>query len=159
MRTHCLEALFALQCFHVLFLALHDYVPLGRLNDVRAVRQANTPGQLLWDTAWVTGIFLYVTVETLRHLRGPLPSGLTLALSLLYGFLFLGELRAWWLPYLRGTREARVVRYRSMFGATHSFLPERHGITPNTLHVVLHLATLATLVVLAVAVHIGAAHF
>ena len=34
-------ALFAIQCFHVMFLALHDWVPLGKLNDVKAVRAAN----------------------------------------------------------------------------------------------------------------------
>jgi hypothetical protein len=35
-----------------------------------------------------------------------------------------------------------------MFGRTHTFLPVRHGIAPNTLHVLLHLATLATLILL-----------
>jgi hypothetical protein len=35
-----------------------------------------------------------------------------------------------------------------MFGATHAFLPERNGVRPNTLHVILHLMTLTTLVVL-----------
>jgi hypothetical protein len=30
------DALLALQLFHVLFLSLHDWVPLGNLNDVRA---------------------------------------------------------------------------------------------------------------------------
>jgi hypothetical protein len=39
-------ALFVLQCFHVLFLALHDWIPLGTLNDVKAVRAAN-PGRKL----------------------------------------------------------------------------------------------------------------
>jgi hypothetical protein len=39
-------ALFALQCFHVIFLALHDWVPLGTLNDVKVVRAAN-PGRKL----------------------------------------------------------------------------------------------------------------
>jgi hypothetical protein len=34
-------ALFALQSFHVLFLALHDWIPLGSLNDLKAVRSAN----------------------------------------------------------------------------------------------------------------------
>ena len=45
---------------------------------------------------------------------------------------------------------ARVARYRSLFGATHAFLAERHGITPNSLHVGLHICTAATLVMLAV---------
>jgi hypothetical protein len=36
-----MAALFSLQCFHVLFLALHAWVSLGTLNDVKAVRVAN----------------------------------------------------------------------------------------------------------------------
>jgi hypothetical protein len=36
-----------------------------------------------------------------------------------------------------------------MFGKTHAFLPVRNGIRINTLHVILHVATLTTLVVLA----------
>jgi hypothetical protein len=35
-----------------------------------------------------------------------------------------------------------------MFGTTHAFLPERNGIRPNTLHIILHMATLITLVLL-----------
>lgn len=39
-----------------------------------------------------------------------------------------------------------------MFGNTHAFLPARNGIRPNTLHVILHLATLASVVILGVLV-------
>jgi hypothetical protein len=39
-----------LQCFHVLFLALHDWIPLGTLNDVKAVRAANPIGKLVAGT-------------------------------------------------------------------------------------------------------------
>jgi hypothetical protein len=35
------------QLFQVLFLALHDWVPLGRLNDVAALHAADPPGRLL----------------------------------------------------------------------------------------------------------------
>jgi hypothetical protein len=44
MHPIAMGALFALQCFHVLFLTLHDWIPLGTLNDVKAVREAN-PGR------------------------------------------------------------------------------------------------------------------
>jgi hypothetical protein len=37
-----------------------------------------------------------------------------------------------------------------MFGKTHSFLPPRNGMVPNTAHILLHLATAATLIVLLV---------
>ena len=60
----------------------------------------------------------------------------------------MGELTAWWIPYLTRPQPARAARYRLMFGRTHAFLPERHGIVPNTLHCLLHLATVATLAIL-----------
>jgi hypothetical protein len=44
----------------------------------------------------------------------------------------------------------RAARYRAMFGSTHAFLPERNGIVPNTLHCLLHAATVAMLLALTV---------
>jgi hypothetical protein len=66
-----------------------------------------------------------------------------------YVILFLGELNAWWIPYFRGTDSQRIERYRQMFGQTHAFLPERNSIRLNTLHVILHVLTLITLIVVA----------
>ena len=65
-----------------------------------------------------------------------------------YGILFAGEIRAWWWPYLVQPEPERAERYRGMFGNTHAFLPERNGLVPNTLHVVLHALTAATLILL-----------
>jgi hypothetical protein len=42
-----------------------------------------------------------------------------------------------------------------MFRGTHGFLPERSGIRPNTLHVILHLVTLTTLFVLGAVTALG----
>jgi hypothetical protein len=50
MQPIAMAALFALQCFHVLFLALHDWVLLGPLNDVKAVRVANPRRKLVAGT-------------------------------------------------------------------------------------------------------------
>ena len=50
MHPVAMSALFALQCFHVLFLALHDRIPLGTLNDVKAVRAANPSRKLVAGT-------------------------------------------------------------------------------------------------------------
>jgi len=52
------------------------------------------------------------------------------------------------IPYFFRPDVKRAARYRAMFGHTHAFLPERNGIVPNTLHVALHAATLATLLIL-----------
>ena len=65
-----------------------------------------------------------------------------------YALLFIGQFRAWWVPYLLKPEPQRAERYRIMFGNTHSFLPQRNGMAPNTAHILLHVATLATLVVL-----------
>jgi hypothetical protein len=95
------ELLVALQAFQVAFLWIHDWVPLGRLNDVAAVRKQDSLERLI---------------------------RITLIQSV---------------PFTVG-----LVRYRAMFGRTHAFLPERNGLVPNTAHILLHFATLATLVVL-----------
>jgi hypothetical protein len=54
------------------------------------------------------------------------------------------------MPYLIKPDRARAVRYQRMFGKTHAFLPTRNGLVPNTAHLMLHLATIVTLVILAV---------
>ena len=142
------DALFALQCFHVLFLALHDWIPLGTLNDVKAVREAN-PGRKLVSGTFISLIpFTIGLAASAIYLGRTHPEWLFWWLWISYGLLFLGELKAWWIPYLLHSEPDRAARYKVMFRDTHAFLPERNGIRPNTLHVILHVATLATLVVL-----------
>jgi hypothetical protein len=145
MHPFAIGALLGLQCFHFLFLALHDWIALGSLNDVKAVRMANrihklVAGTLISLTPFAIGLYASVV-----HFAGAYPSWLVWWLSISYSFLFIGELKAWWVPYLIRSEPIRAARYQSMFGATHAFLPERNGIRPNILHVILHLATLATL--------------
>ncbi len=56
-------ALVALQAFQVAFLWVHDWLPLGRLNDVAAVRRADSPSRLVLVTLvqslpWTIGLLL-----------------------------------------------------------------------------------------------------
>jgi hypothetical protein len=142
------DALLALQLFHVLFLSLHDWVPLGNLNDVKAVRAVN-PGRRLLITTLISVIpYAFGVVASVIYHGRPYPAWLLGWLWVSYAVLFIGELRAWWIPYLLIPEPARAARYQAMFGQTHAFLPERNGIRPNTLHVILHAATLTTLVLL-----------
>jgi hypothetical protein len=67
-----------------------------------------------------------------------------------YGLIFVGELRAWWIPYLLHAEPERAARYEIIFGKTHHFLPTRNGLVPNTAHTMLHVATAATLFTLLV---------
>jgi hypothetical protein len=141
-------ALFVLQCFHVMFLALHDWVPLGKLNDVKAVRAANPGRKLLAATLISLTPFAIGLAASAIYFGRVYPAWLFWWLWISYGILFVGELTAWWIPYLFHPEPERAARYQVMFGATHAFLPERNGIRPNTLHVILHILTLATLAVL-----------
>ena len=146
-----LSLLIALQAVQVLILWLHDWVPLPPLNDVGAVQAADSRARLVRVTLiqslpFTLGLVASVAAAAQGHLAGWLWPWLWIS----YGLLFAGELRAWWLPYLIRPEPERAARYRAMFGTTHAFLPEHFGVTPNTLHCVLHAATALTVVTLAV---------
>jgi hypothetical protein len=143
------KLLIALQAFQVAFLWIHDWIPLGRLNDVVAVRKQDSVGRLIRVTLIQSVPFTVGLVFSVLYLGRPYPGWLYYYLWISYGLLFIGQLRAWWIPYLISTEPERAERYRAMFGRTHAFLPKRNGVVPNTAHVLLHVATLATLVVLA----------
>jgi hypothetical protein len=140
----------ALQFLQVLFLWLHDWIPLGRLNDVAAVRSQNTTLEL----AIVTGVqsvpFTIGLWFSLLYFGQPFPHWLYMWLCVSYSLIFVGQLRAWWIPYLFYSEPERAARYQIMFGKTFRFLPIRNGLVPNAAHIILHLATVATLFVLVV---------
>ena len=142
--------LLALQAFQVAFLWCHDWVPLGRLNDVAAVRRQDSLSRLVVVTLAQSVPFTAGLAWSARHFDEPFSRWPLRWLWISYTILFLGQLRAWWLPYLFRPEAERAARYEKMFGRTHAFLPPRHGIVPNTLHVLLHLSTLMTLLALLV---------
>ena len=149
MTTLHLEiVLIALQVFQVLFLWLHDWLPLGRLNDVKAVCSQDTTSRLVVVTLIQSVPFTIGLLFSLSHFGRPYPHWLYLWLWISYGAIFLGQIRAWWIPYLFRAEPERAARYQIMFGNTHRFLPIRNGLVPNTAHIMLHLATAATLVAL-----------
>jgi hypothetical protein len=144
-----LEAiLIALQTFQVLFLALHDWVSLGGLNDVAAVRSEIPTRNLLISTLIQTSFFAVGLFFNIRYYGRAYPAWLNYWLWISYVTLFVGEIEAWWVPYLVRPDPKRAARYQKMFRNTHSFLPRRNEIVPNTAHVLLHMATAATLLVL-----------
>ena len=139
--------LLALQVFQVLFLWVHDWIPLGRLNDVAAVRSQDTRSRLVTVTLIQSVPSTIGLCFSLLQARRPYPDWLYDWLAISYGLLFIGH-RAWWIPYLFRPEPKRAARYQIMFGKTHSFLPTHNGMVPNTAHILLHLATAATLIVL-----------
>jgi len=146
-----LEILFlALQTFVVAFLLLHDWIPLGRLNNTAAMRSQDSLLHRVIVTligAVPAAVCLFSSVD---YLGRPYPHWLEMWLWITYGALLLGLLRAWWIPYLLIPDSERARRYQVIFAGTHSFLPRRNGIAPDTLHTLLHLAVVCTLVVLCI---------
>ena len=138
-----------LQIFQVAILLLHDWIPLPPLNDLKAVRQEHSLRAIALGTL-VSSLFQSVgLVFSFLHWKSGWGHWLYIYLLATYGFLFVGELEAWWIPYLLGPQPNRATRYQAMFANTSAFLPARNGIRINTLHFILHAATFATLLVLA----------
>jgi len=149
MHSILMTTLIALQSFVVVFIALHDWIPLGSLNNIRAVQAADPKSKLVAVTVFSTLPFAVGLVATIAHADTRLPGWLNIYLWISYGLAVYGLIRAWWGPYLLYRAPARAARYQAMFSGTHAFLPTRNGIRPNTLHVVLHVVILAIIGVLA----------
>jgi hypothetical protein len=98
---------------------------------------------LIQSVPWTIGLCF-----SLLHFRRPHPDWRYDWLVISYGLLFIRQIYAWWIPYLFRPEPKRAARYQIMFGKTHSFLPPRNGIVANTAHILLHLATSTTLIVL-----------
>jgi hypothetical protein len=148
-KSNALEyVLLALQVFQVVFLWIHDWIPLGRLNDVAAVRSQDTLPRLVIVTFVQSVPYSVLLFFSARFFGRPYPHRLAEWLWISYGLLLVGQIRAWWIPYLFRPEPERAARYRIMFGHTHAFLPQRNGLVPNTAHILFHLATASTLLAL-----------
>lgn len=147
-KLHLEIVLIALQGFQVFFLWLYDWVPLGRLNDVKAVRSQDTTSRLIVVTLIQSLPVTIGLLFTALYFGRMYPHWLYMWLWISYSIMFVGQIRAWWMPYLSRAEPKRAARYQIMFGKTHRFLPMRNGLFPNTAHIMLHVATAATLVAL-----------
>ena len=114
-------ALVVAQALLVAFLWTHDWIPLGRLNDVAAVRAANTRARLVAITLIQSLPFTVLLALSVARWVGVRVPGLTTALWIAYSILLAGELRGWWWPWL---------------------------VRPNTAHVMLHTCTALVLILL-----------
>ena len=141
--------LIPLQCFVVTFVGLHNWIPLGSLNDLQAVRR-EFPGSKLFFTTMSNFIPAAFGLACSIYFHGHFPQWLIWYLWIFYLLACCGSAYAWWIPYVFGAGTARLTREQQLYGKTHSFLPMRHGVRPNTLHVIFDVATVAVLATLAV---------
>jgi hypothetical protein len=138
-----------LQIIVVIFLTFHDWVPLGKLNNLGGLRAVDTLPKMVLTTAVSTLPFAAVLIASTMLASVEYPYWLLWWLWGTYLVCAYGILRAWWIPYLGTPDPERAKRYRIRFAGTLSFLPERNGIRPDALHVVFHCLVVAILIVLA----------
>lgn len=132
----------------LLFMLFHDWVPLGSLNNVEAIKELRSKNELIVVT--LIGVFQILLLMTfvLSYIGRTYPLWVKLWLIIHQGFILCGALLDWWIPYFFGVgAESRVERYNAMFGNTHAFLPVKNGIVPNTIHVLFHLTLLICLLI------------
>src|SRR5665213_1136813 len=143
-----IEAFLACQFFVVLFIALHDWVPLGKLNNLGGIRAADTRRKRIMPTALSALPFAVAFVASVHYAESAFPKWLVWLLWGSYGAGLYGMLRTWWVPYLFVQEPDRATRYQARLAQTHAFLPARNGIRPDTLHVAFHAVFIATVVLL-----------
>ena len=130
-----------------LFMMLHDWIPLGSLNDIQVVSAENTKKELVIVTLIGAVQILLLMAILLLFIGKKYPISAKLWLIIHPSCIFVGAMMSWWIPYLFGFgAEERVERYRVIFGNTHSFLPVKNGIVPNTLHSLFHLTLLLCII-------------
>jgi hypothetical protein len=134
----------------VLFIALHDWVPLGKLSNRPAIHAADTRSRLLLVTVLSALPFAIGFAASAHYAGTGFPMWLMYLLWISYITGFYGMLRAWWVPYLLLKDPVRAARYQERFANTHAFLPARNGMRPDTLHVGFHVVFLAALILLCV---------
>lgn len=152
-----INAFLGCQCFVVLFIALHDWIPLGRLNNLAGIRAVDTRRKLLVVTVISTLPFAIGFAASAYYAATGFPMWVTWWLWISYGLSLYGILRAWWLPYLFVADPVRAARYQKRFAHTHAFLPTRNGIRPDTLHVCFHAVVFLLFILLGVLTYSGRA--
>ncbi|MFZ0662242.1 MAG: hypothetical protein WAM66_06075 [Acidobacteriaceae bacterium] len=150
MHPTAMIVLLALQCFVVLFVSLHNWIPLGTLNNVRGIRVAFPTAKLFATTLLNFTPFAIGLAATAFYFGKAYPGWVFWWLWISYGLACYGSCKAWWFPYLFRANPALAARYQTMYAGTHSFLPERNGIRPDTLHMLFDSVTVAILIDLAV---------
>jgi hypothetical protein len=142
----------------VLFIALHDWISLGKLNNLQGIRAADGTRRLFFVTTLSTLPFAIAFVASAYYAKAHFPTWLRWLLWLSYGAGLYGILRAWWVPYLLVKDSVRAERYQVRFAQTHAFLPARNGIRPDTLHTGFHVVFVAAFVLLCLLSFSGRLH-
>lgn len=128
----------ALQTILLIIITLHDWVHLPPLTDIRALEKHSTKkGRLINSTIFflLVAIPLFLTWYYQPHF----PLWVLISLVNFYGWLSLGTILSWWVPYFFLSSEQHKKNFEE-YKNTHHFLPPiRDNVIPNTFHVLMHI--------------------
>jgi hypothetical protein len=130
-----------LQFILFLFMAFHDWIDIPPFTNLAALKKAHSFKFRLIGSIVNAILIIIPIIITFLYLTSPLPLWALLIFTMIYGFLTIGTITAWWIPYFGGRywihgNKAGFEEYRD----THSFLlPSGNNVVPNTLHVILHI--------------------
>src|SRR5438309_3155916 len=124
-----------LQIILLFIIALHDWIHLPPLTDIRTLEKLHSKKDRLIASTIYTFIVLIPLLITWYY-RARFELWVLITIIVIYGVLSLGTIASWWVPYFFGSSEkhkAGFVEYQN----THRFLPSRgDNVVPNTFHAV-----------------------
>lgn len=134
-----------LQIVLLFIMALHDWIHIPPLTDIRALEKHHSKTDRL-ITAIINTLFVLIPlVLTWLSLPGPIPCRRAVIITAFYTVLTIGTILAWWVPYLFGSSQKHKEGFAE-YKDTHHFLPPRgDNVVPNTFHFILHLFVWACL--------------
>jgi len=127
-----------LQVVLFFFMALHDWIHLPPLTDIRALEKLHSAKfRLTWSI--INGLMVLIPLLLTWLYQPQFPLWVLIVLVSAYGLMTIGTLFAWWIPYFFGSSAEHKAGFAE-YHSTHHFLPPRgDNVIPNTFHVLLHL--------------------
>lgn len=135
-----------LQTILLFFMALHDWIHLPPLTDIRELEKHHSKKQRLIASS-IYAILVLIPLSLTLFYKDNLSSWILINIVIFYLLLSIGVILSWWVPYFFGSSEEHKKAFAE-YRNTHHFLPARgDNIIPNTLHVIFHLQIWACFVI------------
>ncbi len=129
----------SLQIILLFLMTFHDWVHLPPLTDIREMEKHSS-----WIGRLLNSIFFFFLIAIplfLTWYYQPIfPFWAVATIANFYGWLTLGTILSWWIPYLFGSYSVAHKEAFAEYKNTHHFLPPiGDHVIPNTFHVLLHI--------------------
>jgi hypothetical protein len=128
-----------LQIVLLFLMTFHDWVHFPPLTNIHELEKHSTrTGRLVNSTIFFFLIFIPLFLTW--HYQPQFPFWVVVSIVNFYGWLSLGTIVSWWIPYFFGSYSEQHKKAFAKYETTHHFLPTiGDNVVPNTFHVILHL--------------------